>query len=44
MQSKPGRQDDYIRELERLYRYLVSQGFESDKVLQVLNRRKRPTS
>jgi regulatory protein len=33
---------DDQRELERLYRYLVSQGFESDKVLQVLNRRKRP--
>jgi regulatory protein len=31
------------REFERLYRYLTSQGFESDRVLQVLNRRKRHT-
>jgi regulatory protein len=31
------------RELERLYRYLTSQGFESDRVLQALNRRKRHT-
>jgi regulatory protein len=29
------------REFERLYRYLTSQGFESDRVLQTLNR-KRP--
>ena len=28
------------RELERLYRYLTAQGFEYDKVLQALNRRK----
>jgi regulatory protein len=34
---------DDDRELERLYRYLTSQGFESDKVLQALNRRKRHT-
>lgn len=32
---------DDDRELERLYRYLVAQGFEPDKVLDVLNRRKR---
>jgi len=31
------------REFERLYRSLTSQGFESDRVLQVLNRRKRHT-
>jgi regulatory protein len=31
---------DDDRELERLYRYLISQGFESDQVLQALNRRK----
>jgi regulatory protein len=34
---------DDQRELERLYRYLVSQGFEHDQVMQSLNRRKRRT-
>ena len=34
---------DDQRELERLYRYLVSQGFEPDQVIQSLNRRKRRT-
>jgi regulatory protein len=29
------------RELERLYRYLVSQGFEPDQVMRCLTRRKR---
>jgi regulatory protein len=29
------------REFSRLYRYLVGQGFESDKVLDILRRRKR---
>ena len=29
------------REFQRLYRYLVGQGFESDRVLQALNGRKR---
>ena len=32
---------DDDRELERLYRYLTSQGFESGKVLQALERRKQ---
>jgi regulatory protein len=37
-----GRQTiDDERDLERLYRYLVGQGFEPDHVLQSLNRRKR---
>ena len=34
---------DDQRELERLYRYLVSQGFEPDQVMQTLKRRKRRT-
>ena len=29
------------REFQRLYRYLVGQGFESDRVLKALNLRKR---
>jgi SOS response regulatory protein OraA/RecX len=29
------------RELQRLYRYLVGQGFEPDRVLQALQKRKR---
>lgn len=35
-------QDD--RELQRLYRYLVSQGFEADRVLQALRRRRAGTA
>jgi len=30
------------REFQRLYRYLIGQGFEADRVLLLLNRRKRP--
>jgi hypothetical protein len=30
------------REFQRLYRYLLRQGFEADRVLLLLNRRKRP--
>lgn len=33
-------QDD--REFQRLYRYLIGQGFESDQVIRILQRRRKP--
>ena len=32
------------REFQRLYRYLIGQGFESDKILTALTRRRRDRS
>jgi regulatory protein len=31
------------REFQRLFRYLIGQGFESDRVMQALRRRRQPT-
>lgn len=38
---KDGQRIEDARAFQRLYRYLVGQGFESDKVLRLLSKRKR---
>lgn len=39
---KHGRSIEDDREFARLYRFLMAQGFESDRVLHLLNARRRP--